>query len=236
MKGLFTVDLLQILRLQKNGLLKKSGNYQLGIISSAIIDLINLDRLEFKLRNEDDIYLLAKKDEIVGNELLDEIYLTIRDCPKEYNIQEWLDRFLDCYSIYEKIHMESLVRREILVDEMKIRKISRYLVMFLIILAFPFSLLAIAYYNNLMKPRHLHLKNPNFQTQLTKDLYDNLRTFDIPEPSMYGLIIILKILSLNPVLLGEEFNDYVTKKYYQLQDNDFGNADLKLFVKYLTKK
>ncbi|HUT82791.1 MAG TPA: GPP34 family phosphoprotein [Candidatus Bathyarchaeia archaeon] len=233
MKGLCVVDLLQILRLNKRGQLKKDGNYQLGLFAAAIIDLINLDRLTFKLRDEKDLCVRTIENELTGFDLLDEIYLIIRDCPKEYTIAEWLNRFIDTYRVFENNQFDSLIRREILIEEPKRFQIARYLICFSILLVLPMFILAIVYYANIIVPKHYRLKNPLLQNQLLNDLYENLKSIDLPESAMAGLIIILKTLGLNNVLIKEEYRDYVTKKYYQLQDHDFTNPNIKLLVNYL---
>ncbi|MFW9922502.1 MAG: hypothetical protein ACFFDW_04340 [Candidatus Thorarchaeota archaeon] len=232
MIGLYTVDLLQILRLKK-GLLQEAGNYKLGIITSALIDLINLDRIEFKLRNEKDLYVIVKDNDITGNELLDEIYLTIKDCPKEYTVREWITRFTESYNAFERNHLISLERREILIKEPKSKQFWRYILFITMIICAPFIGLAVIYYKYSMKLTRYVFKNPFLQNQLLTDLYKNLRSLELPEQSMFGLIIILKITGLNSLLLSHEYHDDVVKKYYQLQDYDFQNPNIKELIDYL---
>ncbi|MBN1329724.1 MAG: hypothetical protein JXA54_09650 [Candidatus Heimdallarchaeota archaeon] len=234
MKGLYTIDLFQTLRFNKKGALRKDGNYQLGIFSSAILDLINLNKVKITKHDKNDLFITTIDNELTGNELLDDIYLMIHDCPKEYTIAEWQTRFIETYNIYEKKHLESLINREIIVNELVSKKILRFIIFLSLIICVPFMGLAIFYYSYAMKQKYYHFKNPDFRNQLLEDLYENLDSFEIPDLSMIGLIIVLRTTRIHTQILKDDYPDYVTKKYYQLKDHDFTNPNIKLFAEYLS--
>ena len=231
MTGLLASDLLILLSLDDKGKLKREGRYKTGLVCSLIADLINLGRLNLKTRDDNQIFIKAVKGEVIGNKILDEIYITIRDCPKEYTINEWVFRFVESYDVYEELMIESMIHREILLTETKSERFGR---MFIAALLFiPCLLPGAIYYTTIAKQIHYKVKTPNLKKDSEQQLIRNLKSLNMPDPSYVGLIIILKTTYLFSVAIDKNIDDYLTKKFYQLQDHDFLNPDMNLLVKYL---
>ena len=138
MTGLYTADMLQLLRFDRKGKLIKKGNYRFAIICAVLIDLVNLKLIDFKRQDEDRLIVKAIDNRVTNNLLLDELFLTIRDCPKVYTLDQWFDRFLDCFDAYEEIHLESLIQREIIVEKRKSEFFFKYMLFCLLLLIVPF--------------------------------------------------------------------------------------------------
>ena len=234
MTGLLAADLLMLLRLNKRGIITTKGRYRTGLICSLIADLINLNRINLKERDDGLIFIKAAKGEMIGTKILDEIYLTIRDCPKEYSINDWVDRFVESFDVYEELMIESLIHREILLPETKKERLGRLLIA--IILFIPCCFPGSMYYNSIAKPIHYKVKTPNLKFDNEQQLINNLKSFEMPNPSLLGLIIVLKTTGLFRLLLNTDIDDYLTKKFYQLQDHDFLNQDMELLVRFLRDK
>ena len=230
MVDFYTIDLFQILRLNKKGLFNITVNNKLGLIISAIIDLITLERLDLIENKKNNPIIVTNDYELTGNELLDEIYITIRECPKKYTLEEWLNRFNDSYPIYEQLSIDSLLRREIFNNEPRIKRFIRYLIFISFILCIPFIALAFFYFSASVKPIRYNLMDSNLQNQILNDLDEIIKSSKIPDPNMIGLIITLKTLSTN--ILNPKTQALLVKKFYQLQDYDFNNPSIKLLVDY----
>lgn len=227
--------MLQLLRLNKRGGLILSGNYQYAIICAILIDLINLKKIGFKRQDNNRIIINAVDYRETGDLILDELFITIRDCPKTYTLEKWFNRFVDCYDAFEEIHLESLIQKEIIVENGFRKKLYQFLALS-ICLIFPLIFIAIIVYRNTSKRDYFKIKTPKLIKQIRIDLHDTLTSLEIPNPQLIGLISILAASGLNKYLVDEEYHDFFIKKYYQFRDFDFNNEDIKILIQYLTKR
>lgn len=234
--GLSTADMLQLLRLNKKGKLVRKGNYKYAVICAILIDLVNMNKIEFKQQNENRIIIKPSDTQATGDLLLDEIFITIRDCPKTYSLTQWFNRLIDCYDAYEKIHFKSLEHKEILKEERSSKKFTRWIIFSLLILIIPMFMLALAYYMTAIKEERFIIKNPKMLDQIRKDMHETLTSLEMPDSSMVGLISILSASGLYRHLVNAEYHDYFIKKYYQFRDFDFNDEDVKTLIQYLTKR